>query len=64
MATTEVVVVPSTQEQVLTLVASAVEVAIARVDAVDKTHKPTAADRLQGVLDSLKALNLDHKIIK
>jgi hypothetical protein len=54
-------VVPPTPPVVLALVASTVDVAIARVE---KIHKPTPADKLQGVLESLKALNLDHKIIK
>ena len=57
-------VVP-TQEQTLTLVAPTQEVAIATPALLTpKIHKQTPADKLHGVLETLKGLNLDHKIIK
>eukprot|EP00972_Heterocapsa_arctica_P009416 1385993-Heterocapsa_arctica.AAC.1 len=55
-------------ETVLAVVASAVDVAIARVEAtptpVPKIHKQTPAEKLNDVLETLKGMNLDHKMIK
>ena len=61
--TQEVATPAPTQEVALTLVAPTQEVATPAL-LTPKIHKQTPADKLHDVLETLKGLNLDHKIIK